>query len=178
MNNQNSVTQNTDNNNIEDSLGLDEIFKPVLQRFWKILALSFFVSFLVFFYLSLLKPSFQATATLQIGSTKPSTTLSIKDAFNESNVSSVQIETQFELLKSRQFAAKVIEKLNLLETDEFFNNKYRDSVDFLNGARTEQKVLLESAISTFQQRLLIKPVVKTELVKISYTTYSPERAKK
>lgn len=177
MNKPGLLNQNRDNNNTEGSLGLDEIFKPVYQRLWKILFISFVLTFFVFFYLSLLKPSFQATATLQIGSTKPSNTLSIKDAFNESNISSIQIETQYELLKSRKFAERVIEKLNLLETDEFHHIKYRDSVGFLNR-NNSNKVLLENAISIFQQRLNIKPLSKTELVKISYTSYSPERAKK
>ncbi|MCI2285101.1 polysaccharide biosynthesis tyrosine autokinase [Colwellia sp. MSW7] len=170
--------QSLDKHNNEDGLGLDELFKPVFQRLWKIFLLSFVITALVFVYLSLLKPSYQATATLQIGSTKPSATLTIKDAFKESNVSSVQIETQFELLKSRKFAARVIEKLNLLDSDEFIENKFRDSVGFLNSDHSNKTILLESAISTFQQRLLIKPLAKTELVKISYTSNSPERAKK
>lgn len=161
-----------------DGLDLNEIFKPVFQRLWKIILLSFVITSFVYVYLSLLKPSYQSTATLQIGSTKPSATLSIKDAFNESNASSVQIATQFELLKSRKFAERVIEQLNLRETDEFSSKKYKESVDFLNGQDSSAKVSLERAISLFQQRLIIKPVDKTELVKITYTAFSPDRAKK
>ena len=111
-----AVEQQNLENKIEDGLDLNEIFKPVFQRLWKIVLLSLVLTSFAFLYLSLLRPSYQATATLQIGSTKPSATLTIKDAFNESDVSSVQIATQFELLKSRKFAARVIEKLNLLET--------------------------------------------------------------
>lgn len=177
MNNQDLVKQNT-NNNSRDEIDLLEIFKPVLQRLWKIVILSFVITSFVFFYLSLLKPTYQASATLQIGTTKPSTTLSIKDAFNESNISSVQIATQFELLKSKKFAARVIEKLNLLETGEFGFNKFKDSVVFWSGKTQENKTTLESAISIFQQRLTINPVAKTELVKITYTAFSPELAKK
>lgn len=165
-------------NKNEDGVDLNEIFKPVFQRLWKIVFLSFVFTFIAFIYLSLLRPSYQATATLQIGSTKPSATLSIKDAFNESNASSVQIATQFELLKSRKFAARVIDKLHLLETDEFSPNKFRDSVGFLNKETQIAHNSLERAISIFQQRLIIKPVAKTELVKITYTAFSPERAKK
>jgi len=176
LSNQAVEQHNLDNNN-EDVLGLNEIFKPVFQRLWKIILVSLVLTVFAFLYLSLLKPSYQATATLQIGSTKPSTTLSIKDAFNESNVSSVQVATQFELLKSRKFAERVIEKLNLLETNEFNNSKYRESLEFLNTETTATKLSLESAITIFQQRLSIKPVAKTELVQITYTTFSPERAK-
>jgi capsular exopolysaccharide synthesis family protein len=172
-----AVIQNQNNSQNGDELDLNEIFKPIFQRLWKIVLLSLVVTTLVFLYLSLLKPSYQATATLQIGGTKPSATLSIKDAFSESNTSSVQVETQFELLRSRKFAARVIEKLNLLETNEFSNNKYIDSIAFLNAGKKVHKVSLESAISLFQQRLKIIPVAKTELVKITYIAFDAERAK-
>lgn len=171
------VTQNNNNNQNGDELDLNEIFKPIIQRLWKIVLSSLVLTFFVFLYLSLLKPSYQATATLQIGGNKPSATLSIKDVFSESNTSSVQVATQFELLRSRKFAARVIEKLNLLETDEFSNNKYKDRIAFLNAGNNTQKASLEAAISVFQQRLNITPVSKTELVKITYTAFGPERAK-
>ena len=177
MSNQVVEQQNLENKD-GDGLDLNEIFKPVFQRLWKIILLSFVITSFVYVYLSLLKPSYQSTATLQIGSTKPSATLSIKDAFNESNASSVQIATQFELLKSRKFAERVIEQLNLRETDEFSSNKYKESVGFLNSEDDTTAISLERAISLFQQRLVIKPVDKTELVKITYTAFSPDRAKK
>lgn len=172
-----AVAQNKAKNQSGDEVDLNEIFKPIFQRLWKIILLSLVFTSFAFFYLSLLKPSYQATATLQIGSTKPSTTLSIKDAFNESNISSVQVATQFELLKSRKFAERVIKKLNLLATNEFNSSKYNDQIRFLKTDHDVKKVSLESAITLFQQRLSITPVTKTELVRITYTAFSPERAK-
>ncbi|MBL4941771.1 MAG: polysaccharide biosynthesis tyrosine autokinase [Colwellia sp.] len=171
------VIPNKDSNQNGDELDLNEIFKPIFQRLWKIILLSLVFTSFAFLYLSLLKPSYQAAATLQIGNSKPSATLSIKDAFNESSISSVQIATQFELLKSRKFAERVIKNLNLLESDEFNRNKYKKDIAFFNNTVETQQVSLNSAISIFQQRLSIVPVTKTELVKITYTAYNPERAK-
>ncbi len=173
------LEQKADINIKDDELDLTEIVKPIFQHIWKIILLSLVLNSFVYFYLSQLKPTFQATATLQIGSTKPSATLSIKDAFNESNVSSVQVATQFELLRSRKFAARVIEKLNLLNTNEFNGNKYITREGFLGApvATTPKKVSLEAAITFFQRNLSIIPVTKTELVKISYTSNSSVRAK-
>ncbi len=168
---------NIENKKSEEELDLNEIFKPIFQRLWKITLLALVFTSFTYLYLSLLKPSYQATATLQIAGTKPSTTLSIKDAFNESNVSSVQIATQFELLKSRKFAARVINKLNLLDTNEFHNTKYIDQIEYFGESEKVKKVSLETAISNFQRRLSISPVSKTELVKITFTAYSPELAK-
>lgn len=171
------VIHNNNNNQNGDALDLSEIFKPIVHRLWKIVLLSVILTFFVFLYLSILKPSYQATATLQIGGSKPGAALSIKDVFSESNTSSVQIATQFELLRSRKFAASVIDKLNLLETNEFDNNKYIERIPVLDIKTTSHKVSFETAISIFQQRLTISPVSKTELVKITYVAFDPERAR-
>ena len=175
--NQQNVTANQNTNQKGDEVDLNEIFKPIFQRLWKIILVAFVITFFVYFYLSLLKPSYQATSTLQIGNTKPNATLSIKDAFNESSASTVQIATQYELLRSRKFAARVIEKLNLLETDEFEHSKFRKEIQLLHSSEPVEKVSLEAAISIFQQRLTITPLAKTELVKITFTAYRPELAK-
>lgn len=172
-----AVPNNKNNNQNGDELDLSEILKPILQRLWKIVLLSIIFTIVAFLYLSILKPSYQATATLQIGGTKPGAALSIKDVFSESNTSSVQVATQFELLRSRKFAASVIDKLNLLDTNEFSNNKYIEHTPFFNTETTTKKVSLETAISIFQQRLTITPLSKTELVKITYVAFDPERAK-
>jgi capsular exopolysaccharide synthesis family protein len=129
----------------------------------------------VAFYLSLLKPSFKATAILQIGSNKPANTLSINDAFNESNASHEQVQTQYELLRSRKFAERVISKLNLTEHEEFFSGKYNDKMSFLfETDKSITSVPVNQVVSGFQQRLTIAPIAGTELVKITFVSYSPE----
>jgi capsular exopolysaccharide synthesis family protein len=125
--------------------------------------------------LSLLKPSFKATAILQIGSNKPANTLSINDAFNESNASHEQVQTQYELLRSRKFAERVISKLNLTEHEEFFSGKYNDKMSFLfETDKSITSVPVNQVVSGFQQRLTIAPIAGTELVKITFVSYSPE----
>ncbi len=93
----------------------------------------------VIFYVSLLKLSFQAKAILQIGNNKPVNTLLINDAFNESNASKEQIQTQYELLRWRKFAERVISRLELTNHEEFNSGKYNDKISFLANLKNHQQ---------------------------------------
>jgi capsular exopolysaccharide synthesis family protein len=159
----------------QDEVALKEVLTPLWSRKWKILFFTLLMTSAVAFYLSLLKPSFKATAILQIGSNKPANTLSINDAFNESNASHEQVQTQYELLRSRKFAERVITKLNLTEHEEFFSGKYNDKMSFLfETDKSITSVPINQVVSGFQQRLTIAPIAGTELVKITFVSYSPE----
>lgn len=159
----------------QDEVALKEVLTPLWSRKWKILFFTLLMTSAVAFYLSLLKPSFKATAILQIGSNKPANTLSINDAFNESNASHEQVQTQYELLRSRKFAERVITKLNLTEHEEFFSGKYNDKMSFLfETDKSITSVPINQVVSGFQQRLTIAPIAGTELVKITFVSYSPD----
>ncbi|MGL1956507.1 MAG: polysaccharide biosynthesis tyrosine autokinase [Colwellia sp.] len=172
----NIIAEKPRNNFVDDEVSLKEILKPLFARRWKILFFSLLITAIVAFYISLLKPSYRATAILQIGSNKPSNTLSINDAFNESSASLTQVQTQYELLRSRKFAERVINKLNLTEHSEFNDGKYNDKFTFFIDKVTTVNPSLTSTIVAFQKRLKISPVAKTELVKISFVAYHPELA--
>ncbi len=163
----------------QDEVALTEVLTPLWSRRWKILFFTLLMTLAVVFYLSLLKSSYTATAILQIGSNKPSNTLSINDAFNESNASLEQVLTQYELLRSRKFAERVIAKLNLTHHEEFFSGKYNDKLSFLFAdEKPVTQASLEQVVSGFQRRLTIAPILGTELVKITFVSYSPELSRK
>ena len=137
------------------------------------------ISFLVAFYISLLKPSYKATAILQIGNNKPANTLSIDDAFNESNASKEQIQTQYELLRSRKFAERVISQLNLVQHSEFNDGKYNSKISFFTKiGQREHEPSVREIVAGFLSRLNISPISGTELVKITFTSYSPKLSQK
>lgn len=161
-------------NVIQDEVNLKEVLNPLWNRRWKIIFGTLLITMAVAFYVSLLKHSFQATAILQIGSNKPKNTLSINDAFNESSANTQQIHTQYELLRSRKFAERVVSTLNLTEHEEFNSGKYNTKIAFL-AERGKLKVppSIGRVVSEFQSRLNISPIVDTELVKISFKAYSP-----
>ena len=160
----------------EDTVSLEEIVRPVWSNRYIVVAVTSVFVLAAVIFVSMLKPIYQATATLQIGSNQPSQTLSINDAFNEKSASVEQIRTQYELLKSRKFALRVIEELSLIEHPEFTGNKYRY---LLSKSEEEMAVLpsLNAVIDGFRERLTITPIEKTELVHIGFKAYSPELAK-
>jgi len=164
---------------VNDEVALNEILTPLWARRWKVIFFTLVVTFLVAFYVSLLKPSYKATAILQIGSNKPANTLSINDAFNESNASKEQIQTQYELLRSRKFAERVISQLNLVEHSEFNSGKYNDKVAFFEEiGQPKSKLSVRDIVTAFQSRLSISPIANTELVKITFSSYSPSLSQK
>lgn len=172
----------TDNENltfVNDEVALKEILTPLWARRWKIIFFTLLISFLVAFYISLLKPSYKATAILQIGNNKPANTLSIDDAFNESNASKEQIQTQYELLRSRKFAERVISQLNLVQHSEFNDGKYNNKISFFTKiGQREHEPSVREIVASFLSRLNISPISGTELVKITFTSYSPKLSQK
>ena len=174
-----NTLENKDLISINEEVALKEILTPLWSRRWKIVFFTLVVTLLAAVYVSLLKPSYSATAILQIGTNKPANTLSINDAFNESNASKEQIQTQFELLRSRKFAERVIYQLNLVKHEEFNSGKYNDKLAFLAnvGQRKKQEAVSE-VVRKFQQKLTIVPIAGTELVKISYMSYSAQLSQK
>ncbi|GAA5132838.1 GumC family protein [Thalassotalea piscium] len=158
-----------------EEVALKEILSPLWSRRWKIVFFTLLITLVVAFYVSLLKPSYKATAILQIGTKKPANTLSINDAFNESTASQEQIQTQYELLRSRKFAERVISRLNLTAHEEFNSGKYNNKIPFLASRGTSDvRPTISQVVPAFRSRLSINPISGTELVKISFTSYSPE----
>ncbi len=159
----------------QEEVALKEVLSPLWTRRWKILFFTLLITLAVVFYVSLLKPSFKATAILQIGNNKPVNTLSINDAFNESSASQEQIQTQYELLRSRKFAERVISRLDLTNHEEFNSGKYNDKIKFLADLKKSQTTPpISHVVSGFQSRLSITPISGTELVTLTLVSYSPD----
>ena len=158
-----------------EDLALKEVFGPIWVRRWKVTFVTLLVTLVMAFYVSLLKPQYRAVAVLQIGSNQPSNTMSLNDAFSESSASSEQIQTQYELLRSRKFAERVITRLNLVESEVFNSGKYNDKIDFLSDKKIRKAPRsVANIVGLFQANLTISPVSNTELVRISFSSYSPE----
>ena len=163
----------------DDDVSLKELLSPLWNRRWKIISLTMLVTLVVAIYVSLLKPKYQSSAILQIGSNLGSSTLSINEAFNGATASDELIKTQFEILRSRKFAERVVAQLNLVEHPEFRVNKYNDRLPFLaQDEKTLAKPPLTDVIDKFRRQLTISPISSTELVKITFKSYYPELAMK
>lgn len=158
-----------------EDVALKEVLNPIWTRRWKIIFVTLLATLTVAFYVSLLNPKYTASAILQIGSNQSTNAMSLNDAFNDSNASREQIQTQYELLRSRKFAERVIASLHLTEHEAFSAGKYNDKIVFMHQqGRDDGPKALSHIVKKFQAGLTISPISDTELVRISYTSYSPE----
>lgn len=168
--------ENNNYNLVDDDVSLKELLRPLWTRRWKIVFCTLIVTLSVSFYVTLLKPKYSAQAILHIGSNTSSKALSIHDAFSDSMATEEQIQTQFELLRSRQFSERIVKELNLTTHREFKDGKYNDKLSFLADRHDSGNSSLEAAISGVRSRLKISPIPGTELVSVSFTSYYPELA--
>ncbi|MFD2167265.1 GumC family protein [Thalassotalea euphylliae] len=162
----------------EEDVTLKELLSPLWNRRWQIIACTLIVTTAVAFYMSLLKPIYQSSAILQIGSNVGSTRLSINDAFNDTVATEELIQTQFEILRSRKFAERVVSQLNLVEHPEFRVGKYNDKVAFFADKPDLPPSTFAGVVGKFRARLSISPISSTELVRITFKSYYPELAAK
>jgi len=135
-----------------------------------------------------LTSKFQATATLLVEE-QGAQVIEIQEVYGIPGNSRNYLSTQFEILKSRELARRVVEELNLVEYPEFNPFHPQNMADF-SLKRTIMTQLLgppempsedevkERTVDVFWSAVSISPVINTQLVKITVTSKSSELAKK
>ena len=103
---------------IDEILELKKYIRVVSRHKWGILGLAFSVAILAALISSSLTPIYRATATLFIESEEVSL-LSIEEIYGLASATDEYYLTQYEILKSRNLAERVIDNLNLAEHPEF-----------------------------------------------------------
>ena len=101
-----------------DQLDLVRYWRAVNRNKWRIVLLTAAAGVLAAFFASSLPPVYRGTATLLVESNKPKI-VSIEEVYNSLTPSTQYYQTQFEILKSRELAAKVVQRLRLTEHPAF-----------------------------------------------------------
>lgn len=182
----------------EEEIDLLQYWRVIRKHLWGILGLALSVSVLAYLILLSMTPIYRATATLII-EPKQQRVVNVQDLY-ETELRSYQADyyqTQFEILKSRSLARKVIEALKLSEHPEFkpeeepsegettaggedFHLSWRDWLPIYTPELPSPRMVdpdpIEELVDEFQKRLTIAPVRNTQLVKISFDAASPELA--
>lgn len=173
----------------EETIDLRQYWRTIMQRKWSILSFAMVVTLLTIMVVFSIKPTYRATATLLIES-QQANVVSIEEVYGLDSSNNEYYLTQFEILKSRQLAEKVIRNLNLVNHPEFnpepgfLKTKIKELKedsginqfiqDQLNTTTAELTAEEQSAqhfqivTGTFLKKLSISPVRKTQLVKISF----------
>lgn len=181
----------------EDVIDLSHYFSIVNRNKWRILLLAFVVSLLATLIALSLTPLYKSTASLLIES-EETNVVSIEQVYGLDSSKQEYFETQYEILKSRLIAEKVVDKLDLGNHPIFvekltqekglvdtFKGKLKSVLTFLpqgdSVELTEEELAAqykEKVITLFSEDLSVSPVLNTQVVKISYISESPKLAAK
>src|SRR5690606_32920858 len=174
----------------ENVINLRHYWRVLMAKKWWIAGLVLVVVALTAFIVTKLDSVYRATTTVLIESSEAKV-VSIEDIYSVNTRNKEYFLTQFEILKSRELAERVITRLDLTNHPEFDPRRQQefDWRDHVPEALAELKVwfprdaapLTESSIkakvlAAFTERLSIAPVSNTQLVKISFDAGDPELA--
>jgi succinoglycan biosynthesis transport protein ExoP len=187
----------------EEIQGFDflKVFKRLKDRKWSFLSVVFLFLAIGLFYVVTATPVYQADSTILIGTQTSDQFAGKGKQFAEVDPTNTEFyKTQYALLQSRTVIKNVIEKLNLLEDDEFKPkppaidlsfikdglafivsgvNSLFESFGLIDQSMEAKNVSIDPTvklIGIFQKRLKISPVSQSHVVRIGYEGYSPERA--
>ena len=181
----------------EDVIDLSHYFNIVNRKKWRILLLAFVVTLLATLIALSLTPLYKSTASLLIES-EETNVVSIEQVYGLDSSKQEYFETQYEILKSRHIAEKVVDKLDLGNHPIFVEKLTQEKglVDTFKGylksvltflpqgdsvKLTEEELAAqykEKVITLFSEDLSVSPVPNTQVVKISYISESPKLAAK
>ncbi len=154
-------------------IDLAHYWHVVRRQLKKIIALAAVITILTVLVVLSLTPKYSATTTLLIES-EEARILSIEEVYGMSGKSSEYLLTQFEILKSRALAQRVVKELKLVGVPEFnpyhaAHGKKFSIKEFILGEKEAptQEQILAKTVDTFWEKISISPVRKTQLVKIS-----------
>ena len=176
--------------NSEEVIDLRQYWRILMSHKWGILGFSTIVTLLTILVVFNITPVYKGTSTLLIES-QQTNVVSIQEVYGLDG-SSEYLLTQFEILKSRSLAKQVILKYNLLDhpaynkpeaelpeklqflqefslketAAEYFPDLFTAATDEIEVVSEE--IILEDMITSFLGNLIISPIRKTQLVKISF----------
>ena len=174
MNNPNSV----------EVIDLSHYWQVIRRNLKSIILLSFIVTLITVLIALVITPVYSASVTLLIES-EEAKVLSIEEMYGLNSASDEYYQTQFEILKSRDLARRVAEELNLENVAEFnpYHPSNAKSFNLKSMILGEPKPptdaeILKATVDSFWEAVNVAPLRKTQLVKVSVQSESPELAQR
>ncbi len=179
----------------EVNFNLERYVQTVLDNKWRIALFVLTVLIASYLILNSLTPQYKATATVQIEQ-KESQVIDVQSLYGLDTQSEEYLSTEFEVLKSRPLAEKVVKRLDLASHEAFQEKEgLADKIPGLSSIRDKTLGLLgmgsddamdadveselgrRELIKDYSKRLDIVPMRKTQLVDISFEAPSPSLAR-
>ncbi len=175
-----------------ETLDLVEYWRTITKHKWSILGLALAIALLTALVVSSISPSYRSTATLLIETGK-SKVVSIEEVYSGMTGNREYLQTQSEILKSRELAGKVVAKLKLGTNQEFdprqkqppYWLKWLAAVgitpeEFGVGSSAksapDEAAIAASVTREVQGKLQIEPVRNSQLIRVSFEAHDPELA--
>ncbi|HEY6612320.1 MAG TPA: Wzz/FepE/Etk N-terminal domain-containing protein, partial [Pseudomonas sp.] len=182
-----------------DGPDLLQMWQTIWRRKWSIISLMLVVMMVAALAAFSLTPIYRAGATLLIEQ-KKANVVSIEQVYGMEGTGNEYLQTQFELLKSRALAERVVKQLNLTTHPEFDPRQQPEPLIDIGGllARfdfskvvpatlpedleedvdpTEAKIF-DQVTKAFMERVSIAPMGKSQLVKVQVDMADPRMATK
>jgi capsular exopolysaccharide synthesis family protein len=168
-----------------EQLDLVRYWRAIRRNLWRILALVAAVGVLAWMVASGLPPVYRSTATLLVESTKPKI-VSIEEVYN--SMAGTQREfyqTQFEILKSRELAAKLVRRLKLAEHPALDPRQQPPAwyekwlpKGFAGGEQSAPapEAIERGVVGRVQRDITPQLVRNSQLIRISFDSRDPELA--
>ena len=165
-------------------IDLSYYWQVIRRQLGKIITFSAVVTLIAVLVSLVMTPVYKSTSTIMIEA-EEAKILSIEEVYGLSGASDEYFLTQFEILKSRELAKRVVLAMNLIEVAEFnpyhpANEKSFSLKEMILGEPeppTDEDILAKT-IDAFWAATEISPVRKTQLVKVSVFSESPELARR
>jgi len=181
-----------------DTIDFGQYWQVIKQYKWRILSLSSLLTVMVALVVLSITPRYLATASLLIESNEANV-VSIQEIYGLDANRKEYFQTQYEILRSRKIAERVVEKLSLYELPNYdISNKSESVLDlglrnlkerlvsvlpFLPqkepvelSAQNQLVAAKNFATAKLMNNLLIAPVPNTQIVDISYEDEDPALA--
>jgi exopolysaccharide transport family protein len=180
----------------EESIDLLVYWRIVKRHIRIILGLAVLIALLTTLIVFAMRPVYQSAATLLIES-ENSKVMVLGELYDTQSINDQYFNTQFEMLKSRDLAQKIIDKLKLNENPEFIDDPSEPKESFWhqwtawlpalfdkseNDQNTKDSAYeftqRERLLEAFSERLSVTPRKLTQLVDIQFEANDPELARK
>ena len=179
----------------EQSFDLLVYWRILATRKWSILGLTLGITVLAALVVFSIRPTYRSTVTLLIEAQK-NKVVGIEEVYAGMSANREYFQTQAEIMKSRELAAKVVNRLDLARDPEFDPRQQEPpfwrrwlgniGIDLATigiseddvSASQDDAAITKGVIRRFQARLTVEPVRLSQLVRVSFESSNPALAAK
>jgi len=171
----------------DDAIDLRHYWRVLMRFKWGIIGLAVAVTLAAVFFVSSMRPVYKASVTLMIEQKQGKTYTSLEDVYGTDVAGREYLQTQFEILKSRELATRVVKTLNIAEhpdylikdTAELQQQAWWHFIDwkkYLPEGHEQNPIPKEEErfnklVDRFISNLSIEPIKQTQLVLITFQSY-------